>query len=301
MVTSARAVLGASAGVELVTSDVVDDTLATREGAARHATLVVELHAQGNTIHVRALVVAESRFADRDLGFSDRDRPEERGRTLGFAVASMMPVVILPPNGPPDVPPDRGNDGHGPGDPPPHGREPEPLPPPARRWWGAIEASGTMAFALGGAGTGFGAAIAGTLQPRAPWGIRVVLSPRFGEIPDAQATTITVVTGAGLSLQLGAPRPWTFGFGARLDVLAGFVRVTHFSADDTEPDHQSRWLPGFDAAIEGTLRMTPSLSLVLAAGIEGFFGATDVYVRGQRVATMSPLRAVGELGFRARF
>jgi hypothetical protein len=297
MVASAKAVLGASATVELVTADVVDDGVAAHEATARHATLVVELHSAGNSVHVRALVVAENRFADRDLGFGERDRPEERGRTLGFAVASMMPVVMAAP--PPVSPPPSTNP---PPSPPPVGPDHPNAPPVApRRWIGALDASGTMALALGGAGTSFGAMVAATLQPRAPWGIRLGVSPRFGELGEAQATTVTVVTSAGVSLQLGAPRPWTLGFGARLGVLAGFVRVTHYSADDPEPDHQSRWLPGFDAAIEGILRLAPALALVLGGGIEGFFGSTDVYVRGQPVVTMSPLRVLGELGMRARF
>lgn len=292
MVAAARTVLGAAGRVELVESDVVDDALATREGATRHAAVVAEVRADGTHVHLRVLVVGEARWSERDLGFSDRDRPEERGRTLGFAVASMMPVIADAPTEPPRPPIV----------PPPPPRVPEaPVPPAPRRWFGAIDAMGVGALGLGGAGGGFGAMIAGTLQPRAPWSIRVAVSPRFGDIPEAQATTLTVVTGLGVALQLGAQRPGTFGFGARLDLLAGFVRVTHFSADDPVPDHQSRWLPGFDAAIEGLIRVTPGFAVVLASGIEGFWGSTDVYVRGQPVATMSPLRLLGEVGIRARF
>lgn len=290
MLASARAVLGASATVDLVQADAVDDSAALREGAARHATIVVELRSDENRVHVRVLVVSENRWADRDIGFSDRDRPEERGRTLGFAVASMMPDAPPPPVVPvTPVLPVR--------------PEQPPVAPPLvpRRWYGAVDAMGVGAVGLGGAGGGWGAMLAGVYQPRAPWGLRLAVSPRFGEIVAAKANTITVVTSLGVTLQVGAPRPWTVGFGARVDVLAAYVEVTHFSPDDVVPDRQSRWLAGFDAAIEGTLRLAPALSFVLALGIEGFFGSTDVYVRGQPAATMSPLRLLGEAGIRARF
>lgn len=289
MLASARAVLGASATVDLVQLDAVDDSVAIREASARHATVVVELRVDENRVHVRVLLVADNRWTDRDIGFSDRDRPEERGRTLGFAAASMMPdlpaTVVVPP-----VPPT----------PPAHPEQPPVVPPP-RRWYGSVDAMGVGAVGLGGVGGGWGAILAGVIQPKAPWGLRLAVSPRFGEIVAAKANTITVVTSLGVALQVGAPRPWTFGFGARLDVLAAYVEVSHFSPDDVVPDRQSRWIAGFDAAVEGTLRLAPNLGFVLALGIEGFFGSTDVYVRGQPAATMSPLRLLGEGGIRARF
>lgn len=289
MVASARAVLGASATVDLVQSDSVDDAAAAREGAARHATVVVEVRSDENRVHVRVLVVAENRWADRDIGFSDRDRPEERGRTLGFTVASMMPdappaPIVLPPPVLPVRP-----------------EQPPVAPPLPRRWYGNVDAVGVGAVGLGGVGGGWGAALAAVFQPRAPFGLRAAFSPRFGEIVAAKATTITLVSSLGVSLQLGAPRPWTVGFGARVDVIVAYLQVTHFSPDDVVPDRQGRWVPGFDAAVEGTLRLTSGLAVVLSLGIEGFFGSTDVWVWGQPAATMSPLRLLGEAGIRARF
>lgn len=293
---SARAVLGAQADIQLVELDAIDDGVAAAQGTQKHASAVVELRADGNRVHARLLLTSENRWIDRDVGFSDRDKPEERGRTLGFTVASMLPLVPVQPidQRPPNLPPDDHQVVRPPDVPPS-----PPLVP--RRWIGAIDARGSGAVSVGGAGTSFGATFAVELYPHRNIGVRLFTTPRFGELGAAQATLLTVQAGAGLSLEFGAARPGTFGIGGRVDVFAGFIRVTHFSADDPEPAHLSRWLPGFDAALEGTFRVAPALAVVLGLGIEGFFGSTDVWVQGQPTATLSPFRALADLGIRARF
>jgi hypothetical protein len=92
-----------------------------------------------------------------------------------------------------------------------------------------------------------------------------------------------------------------FELGARLDALALRERLTHFDSDDPEPVDLARWLPGADAAIEGTWLFNPTAGLVAAFATEVAFGETDVTIHYARVATLPPLRLVFQAGVRASF
>jgi hypothetical protein len=80
-----------------------------------------------------------------------------------------------------------------------------------------------------------------------------------------------------------------------------YEALTHFSADDPEPVHRGRFLPGGAALLEAQWRLSTSAALHLAGGLEGAFGVTRVVVRGEQVAELAAIRAVLEAGFRARF
>jgi hypothetical protein len=92
-----------------------------------------------------------------------------------------------------------------------------------------------------------------------------------------------------------------FELGVRVDALAMRERLTHFDSDDTEPVDLARWIPGADAAIEGTWLFNPAAGLVAAAGTEVAFGKTDVTLHYARVATVPPVRLVLQAGVRASF
>ena len=94
-------------------------------------------------------------------------------------------------------------------------------------------------------------------------------------------------------------RPWEVG--ARLDALVMREELSHFSSDDVVPDRQSRWLPGADAAIEGTWFFAPAAGLTGAMGTEMAFGETTVSMLHAQVATIPPVRLVWQLGVRAGF
>jgi hypothetical protein len=77
--------------------------------------------------------------------------------------------------------------------------------------------------------------------------------------------------------------------------------LSHFSTDDTVPDRQSRWLPGADAALEGTWLFAPTAGLTGAMGAELAFGETAVTVHHVPTATVPAVRLVWQLGVRAGF
>ena len=66
-------------------------------------------------------------------------------------------------------------------------------------------------------------------------------------------------------------------------------------------DRRHRWLMGADVVAEAGFKLSGSVGVFSGVGLEGVFGRTEVYTHGNRVAIVPPLRAVGELGFRASF
>jgi len=170
------------------------------------------------------------------------------------------------------------------------------------RWIGAIDAVGAAAIGVGGQSPGWGGAASARWYFGYPFGLRLGLSARAGEIDPAQATTLQAHAAAGLVwVALAATRQRPFELGARVDALAMRERLTHFDSDDTEPVDLARWVPGADAAIEGCWLFNPAAGLVAAVSGEVAFGKTDVTLHYQRVATVPPFRIVLQAGVRARF
>jgi hypothetical protein len=271
------------------------DDLALELGNRLGAGAVIELSWDSRE-HARARIHfhVEPRpgWNDRVIGFMAGDDPSERGRTVGFAIASMLPApageVPLRAHAPPR---------------PTFEREPTAVPPEREhRWMGAIDAVGAAAIGIGGESPGWGGAASARWYFAHPLALRVGLSARAGEIDPAQATTLQAHASLGLVWMVlagSAQRP--FELGVRLDALAMRERLTHFDSDDTEPVDLARWIPGADAAIEGCWLFNSGAGLVAAVSGEVAFGKTDVTLHYQRVATVPPLRIVLQTGVRARF
>jgi hypothetical protein len=231
---------------------------------------------------------------DRVIGFMAADDMVERGRTVGFAIASMLPAS--PHSAEPlrvwSAPPETSE------------REPQaPVTPrPARRWLGTVDALGSTALGIRGESPGWGGAASARWYFAPPFGVRLGVSARAGEIDPAQATTLHMHVAAGLGWVLvpaTAERRWELG--TRLDALAIRERLTHFDSDDTEPVDLARWLPGADAAIEGSWMFNSAAGLMASFATEVAFGKTDVTLHYARVATIPPLRLVFQAGVRASF
>jgi hypothetical protein len=231
---------------------------------------------------------------DRVIGFMAADDMVERGRTVGFAIASMLPASAA--NAEPlrawtavrETP------------------EREPLTPvmpkPPRRWLGTVDALGSTAVGVRGESPGWGGVASARWYFAPPFGLRLGISARAGEIDPAQATSLSMHLAAGVVWVVVAAtgeRRWEIG--ARLDALAMRERLTHFDSDDTEPVDLARWLPGADAAIEGSWMFNSAAGLVAAVATEVEFGKTDVTLHHARVATIPPLRLVFQAGVRASF
>jgi hypothetical protein len=256
------------------------------DASHRHASLHV---------HPRPL----SRWIDRDIGFDPSDADVERGRTLGFAVAAMLPDRVRP-----QLPPQ-----------PPGAVVPPALPPGSedldiengtgtgrRRGTGTeggAHAHGAVdvvaAAAAGGDATGIGGGLALRILLDAHFAVIGSGGVRVGSDSSAQATPLILFVGAGLGWRaMGEDARFRFGF--RLD---GFGMRESLSR--TGAGAQARWVPAADLLAEGILRMTQGAGVVLGVGAESAFGTTDVFVRGQKVSTIPPLRFIGVLGIEAAF
>jgi hypothetical protein len=286
--TATREVLGSSSEVRIEEEAVLPDE---RRAAELPADVIVELSPgdSADEIVLHCYLSREKRWVNRIVSFSPGDREAERGRLLGFAVASML---VDAPVAPRPLPP-----------------EPEPAPQREaprddgeRALAGAVQPASTFEVAATvrtgvdtvGASAGFRA----PLSARVSW--RVSLGASVGDLPVAQATTQTVITGVGAALALTPPE-WRFTTGVRFDALGSWLQVSHLSEDDEEADRQRRLLFGGAAMAEIGYRFSGALGLYAAGGLEAMLGETDIYVHGERVATLPAWRGAGELGIRSTF
>jgi opacity protein-like surface antigen len=299
-------VLGTDARVQtqLVTRDPSDtESAAMSQGVDG----VVELSftPEGQKARLHCYVSRERRWFDREITFGEsrgsaQSEVSERGRLLGFAVATMYaseaerePAPTLQPakaeSAPSPVQAPRA---------PSQDRPPRPSRGDSGRRtveFGAIVSSGIRGMASGlGASVGFRAGLAGPV-----WG-RLFVAGRSGNIPEAQASTRTALLGGGLALAL-LPKSSSFELGARVDGFASYFDASHLSEDDVEPDLRSRWQAGGDVVAEGGFRITQGAGVFVGAGLEAVLGKTDIYTHNNLVAVVPSLRATAELQFRTQF
>lgn len=305
-----RRVLGDETQIrtQLVTSDPPDD--AVTEANEGDGVVELSFSPEGERARLHCYVPSEKRWLDREISFGEsrgsvQSEISERGRLLGFAVATMyaddrkasddqharesepVPAVDnpIPSAASKSVVP-------APGPPGPLAAE-----PPARR---VAEFAGNLSAGLAGTASGLGASVGFRWGLAGPvWG-RLFIAGRSGNIPEAQASTRTALIGGGVAFAF-LPEASRFELGTRVDLFAGYFDATHLSEDDVEPDRRSRWQGGGDWVAEGGFRFTRSAGLFLGVGVEGILGKTEIYTHQQRVATVPPFRAIAELGFRTRF
>jgi hypothetical protein len=298
---AARGALGPDANIELllVAEDPPDEETAARGGSVDG---VIELSwsATTNQARVHCYLAREQRWVDRQISFgaSSAGSPREaaeRGRLLGFAVATMFSddAQAVPPAPPPTpaLPPSTRTLTQ------PQERH---APPPRLEPGRTLEFAGIVSSGLSGTASGVGAMAGLRLAWTGPLWARLFVSGRAGSIPKAQATTRTAQAGAGLSIQ-ALPSSSAFQLGSRVDLFASLFEASHLSEDDVAPDRRHRWLMGADVVAEAGLELSGSVGVFSGIGLEAVFGRTEVYTHGNRVAVVPPLRAVGELGFRASF
>jgi len=271
---------------------------------------VVELSfsPSGDRAHLHCYLARERRWLDREIGFGERRaglRTEiaERGRLLGFAVATMFGGSDAPDGAPTEPPPAK-----------PAGTAPAAVTSSAARAPSSdtrattdverpsrsIEFAGVASTGLRGSAGSLGASAGLRLRATGPLWVRGFISGRTGNLPTAQATTRTALIGGGVSLSW-SPRASAFEVGARFDAFVSYFDATHLSEDDVEPDRRSRWLPGGALVAEAAGRFTSSTAATLGLGLEGMLGKTDIYTHDLRVAVVPPLRVIAEVGFRSHF
>lgn len=293
------AALGADATVILKdTPTPAEDELGRTDAAKTQAVAVVTWHGDSRRVQVRLLRVAAKRWLDREIQFAPADLPEERGRTTGFAIASMLPeedVDVSRHTPPPPTPPTPSP----PPSPPPDVPREDPTRKPSRY---QLDLGALGALGVGGPATTLGVGLAGAWVPRGEGlGATMVGSLRFGEVSAAQSSALAASVGAGPTYVrwLGARRRASLG--GRAAALLVYDRLSHFSGDEPEPFTSARVLPGARADVVVAGRFAENAGLFASLGAEVAFGKTDVYVRSARVTTLPPVRLLGSAGLRLTF
>jgi hypothetical protein len=272
----------------------LSDAEAVRIGGALHADAVAlvtwpsEDHARAR-VHLYA--VKGTSWVDRDIAFASSDAPLERGRTIGFTVAAMVPpqapepVVARPP------------------EPPPANAAPRaaPVSTATRPTVASIDfvASGTVG--IGGPGVAIGGDFAARWHVARSLWARAGGTLRVGEVRAAQASSSVIRVAAGVAWD-----PFEASAASRLSTaLRGDLLLLRQSlsrpVDEGSSVDGARWVPGVDVLVEGAWSLVPRISLLAAIGPEVAFGPTRVIVNGEAVATIPSVRIVGELGIRASF
>jgi len=275
----------------------------------------------GARASLRLHVARTDHWTVRAIDFSPADSASERGRTLGFAIASMWPEHVpgtargeRPP--PATVAPNAGSSpprerigsetpaGSAPSEPPAAlaGQEaaaPLPPPGPVAAGIGAVGSTG-----LGGTAAGVGGNVEILWRRFGSVWLRGGLALREGPLPELPGNDWLA------SLALGGewwPRALAMGrrwhLGVRADLLAlGHVihRTAATDPESTPAETQVRLLPGLDATVRSMLRLSPRLDLTFGVGIEVAAGRTDLRVGENRMtrATLAPARGIADLGLR---
>jgi len=281
---SASDVVGTGGTVRLVEVAALSDAEALRVEKALSTRATVQLEWRDAT-HLRASLRLHAsrtdRWVDREIAFADEDTPVERGRTLGFAIASMLPE----------------------GDPELSFEAPTSPPAPLGQHAASLAATGTAG--LGGPASGYGAVAMLERFVDEALSLDLALAGRLGHIDALDARELATSAGVG-----GAwwPAPQTrdraWGVAIRLEALLLYHAVSHQHTSGTV-EWKGHLLPGADLKLEATARLAGPLELVAAVGAEVAFGTIGVTVTppppGGGTATIPALRALAEAGIRARF
>lgn len=256
--------------------------------------------------HQRALVhlylQGSHRFVNRELAFDERDEQRERGRMLGFAIASMLPGAEKSEQ--PEVIPESPYHIEIEDRPPAPDRPRQPITHPMSsiHTVGAVDGTGLSTIAAGIRGIGLGVGIAGRWYFRRSLSLRLATGIRYGDSEVAQAHSSHFFAGLGLAFQFTSPDSNSrFVFGGRADALLSVTTLRRSRVAGEFPESQTRVQPATDLLVEGAWYFLDSTALLAAAGGELRIGHADVVVGGREITDINPLRGVAEFGIRARF
>ena len=260
-----------------------------RPRASNAAVGMVRLEWDANTAepaHLWWYLPRFGRWVNRDVVFEASDPERERGRTIGFVLAS----VLLEQDA----------------------RQPVSAPP--RDTAKAAFATSALhelpvQFALSAAvegagpstGTGFGAyvGVQRALVNRT-WWLGGSARVRFGSIAEAQASTLLLSTGPEFTWLPWWPTRSSF-IGMRGSIGVSYLSVSHLSDDDIVADEQARWLPGAELALHGGVELARSVAIFSDLGVTVVGGETALEVR-HRVAAVWPWASgLLRVGIRSQF
>jgi hypothetical protein len=287
LVAASTEVIGGDGAVRLVAATPTDDVALRieRELGARAAVQLTWLEGERARARLRLHAAHTDRWIEREIAFSAADTPAERGRTLGFAAASMLPEGDpMLRFSPPDEPP----------------APSAPSEPPGPHAVGLFFFGGK---GLGGPADGLGGALTLEKLVGDAWSVGASLAGRLGHIDPLSARLVTTSAGFGAAWwPVMASGDDHFGLALRAEALALYHLVSH-----TPAGGGTTWkgylVPGAGLRVEGTWRLARHVELLVGGGSEVAFGTIDVEVvaAGTSSAQIPALRATAEAGFRARF
>jgi hypothetical protein len=289
MAAAAAEVVGTEGAVRVVETSALTDAESLRVERELGVRAVVAL-AWSDTDHLRARLrlhaARTDRWIDRELDFAAGDTPGERGRALGFAMASMLPA------GDPAIP-------LATREPPP------PATPPPPLGSNVFEASFVVGAGLGGPAGGPGAGLGYERFVASHASLLVSAAGRLGHIEPIEAREVTASAGLGAALWPRAPAADArFGLAIRGEAIFLYEAIEHTSAAGAAT-WKGHAMPGAALSVAATLRVAGQLEAVLAGGAEIAFGTVDVSVVAAKpaagAAQIPAVRAVAEAGLRLRF
>lgn len=316
-VSAANEALGAQVALVLRSVARPSDQEALRLAGLTAATAVGTIvwnEPRHDVAQVRVHATDADGWREQTIVFAATDSPQERGRALGLALASMVtPAIELAlrerpadaPRWPPAVgrgeppvtadaratPSEAGAQFLSPADDVPPGLE--------GRWSAELRALGVRGMGGPGGGWGLAAGVQGPawrrLRPR------VDVAGRAGDIPGlgGQHRAATLAAGAVWQAPALDAAPH-LGWAARLQAGVVVHDFSHRTADDALL-HAYRLLPAVLAAVEGWWRIGARFELVAGVGTEAALGKTEVVVASTPVATVPAVRVQAELGGRVWF
>jgi len=258
---------------------------------------------------LRAHLHSSDRWFERRVSFSRADSRAERGRTLGFAFASLLLMAREEAQA----------------SPPPRAGAPTPgstasvevsppgtaaaaataaLPAPAAPVSAAeralaIEVAALAATGIGGPAQGLGAALHAEWAVRGRFFARAGATVRAGPVPGLDGDDTLAVLGAGVAFRPRVPQAEkrAFGLGFTLEALGVYQDLSHRTGGGST-SHEGRLRAGMNGGVEGSWSIRRALDLFAAVGAEVVFGTTDVSVAGRHVATIPAFRPTALAGLR---
>ena len=239
------------------------------------------------------------RQTERNIVFSARDQPIERGRALGLVIASILDedwAAGIRTTGRASILPLVGGGAVDTEIPAAIAASHQRPPREAARW--ALEANVITAVdeqedfddTIGGL-----IALGRSLSPR--WALRAGLGFRVADLDGANATARTTLGSLGVVWATpGFTEGRRVGFAARADVLG--VHEVIKRGDDEGHGH---WTVGADLVGQLGIGLSAGTSLLLGGGVEGFASGESLVSEGQAPATLPRGRVIFEVGVLSRF
>jgi hypothetical protein len=293
---AAKEAVGSAASVEVREASTHTDRAILRAEASLDALAAVALYWNDDQhlhAHTRLHVARSDRWIDREIGFEPGDSPSERGRTLGFTIASMLPEagVDIEINLPESF-----------------GRREVPTR-------NALQVAILASVLEGnqGAGPGVGGDVGGErlVTPQLAGRAGLALRQLTLEGQDFKGTALVGALAVGAVWWFIPPAPEVrLNIGLRADVLAVLLEAQQEGQTSTGQNPSLQWqvFPGADLMVQGTLHVATNVDLVAAIGGETIFRDAKVRLNdptGQQPAaypvTIRSWRAVAEAGLRFHF